>query len=258
MRETSTPGDQRRQTSSTVPLILGHRGAPAVAPENTLLAFRRAAELGADGIECDVQRGADGALPLIHDARVERTTDGEGLVGDLTWAELRALDAGQGESIPTLDELLAFAMARPSFFLNLELKMPGVGPAVLAALAAAGYRGPLALSSFDYPTLVDVRRHDASVELWLLSAAWRDDLPERARAIAASCLALEHPLITPATVERTVAAGLGLVAWTVNEITDLRRLLALTPPLRALISNYPDRALAERARWQGDGLTAEE
>ena len=228
------------------PLILGHRGASAVAPENTLAACRAAADLGADGVEVDVRRCADGRLPLIHDDRVDRTTDGEGVVGELPWSTLAALDAGQGERIPLLDDLLAFATARPGFFLNLELKLPGVGPDVLAALARAGYGGPLALSSFDYPTLEEVRRLDDRVELWLLSSDWDDDLPRRAQAIAATCLALQHPLIDPPTVARATEAGLGLVAWTANDPADLRRLLAVQPPLRAIITNRPDLALVER------------
>lgn len=231
------------------PLILGHRGAPAVAPENTLLAYRRAAELGADGVELDVQRSADGALPLIHDDRVDRTTDGRGVVGDLPWAALAALDAGGGERIPTLEDALAFAAEvneRRPFFLNIELKMPDAGPDTLAALAHAGYRGPLALSSFDYPTLEETRRRDDAVEIWLLADTWDDDLPRRARAIAATCLALKLHLLDRATVAAATAAGLGVVAWTADVPADIRRLLALGPALRALISNVPDVALAER------------
>src|SRR3954447_12729379 len=104
-------------------------------PENTLRAFRWALDLGADGIECDVQRTADGEMVLIHDDAVERTTNGSGIVGELPYGTLAALDAGGGERIPRLTELLAFAseVARsgPAPFLNLELKMPGVGPDTL-------------------------------------------------------------------------------------------------------------------------------
>ena len=236
------------------PLILGHRGAPAVAPENTLAACRAAAELGADGVEVDVQRSADGHLPLIHDFRLERTTNGHGVVAETPWAALAALAAGRGEPIPLLDDLLAFAAGRPGLFLDLELKLPGVGPDVLAALASADYRGPLAFSSFDYPTLEEVRRLDSQVELWLLSSRWDDDLPRRAEAIAATCLALHYPLLTPDTVATTTEAGLGLAAWTVDAPADLRRLLALQPPLHAIISDRPDLALAER---EGRGQAAE-
>jgi len=222
--------------------LLGHRGASGVAPENTLRAFRRALELGADGVEVDVQRAADGALVLIHDDTVERTTNGRGVVGALTLAALTALDAGGGEGIPRLEELLTWAAGmRPQPFLNLELKMAGVGPDTLAALAAVGYGGPLALSSFDYPSLEATRRLDATVELWVLAARWDEGLVARARAIGASCLDLWHGAITEEVAARVAEAGLGLVAWTVNEPGDVGRLRALTPPLRALIGNHPER-----------------
>jgi len=239
------------------PLILGHRGASAEAPENTLLAFRRAVEQGADGIECDVQRSADGHLVLIHDDTVDRTTGGAGRVRDLPLAALAALDAGEGEQIPTLEALLASAPAARTArgdapFLDLELKQPGVGPDTLAALAAAPSRPPrdrLALSSFDYPSLEEVRRLDGEIELWLLGGATSaplDELIARARAIEARCLALLHSLITAATVARAAEAGLGLVAWTVNRPADLRRLLDVTPPLRAIISDHPGLTSDER------------
>ncbi len=231
-------------------LILGHRGAPAEAPENTLAAIRRALERGADGVEVDVQRCADGRLVLIHDATVDRTTDGTGRVDRLPWSALAALDAGEGERIPALEELLAFAAGRAAAgtapFLNLELKMPGVGPDVLDALARADYRGPLALSSFDYPSLEETRRRDAGIELWLLSDSWSDDLPGRAGAIDASCLALGHRALADEIRARVASAGLGLVAWTVDAPADLRRLLAARPPLRAIITNRPDLASDER------------
>lgn len=228
-------------------LILGHRGSPAHAPENTLRAFRAAADFGADGVEADVQRCADGRLPLIHDDLVDRTTNGSGRVGDLHWTELSQLDAGDGEPIPLLDELLAFAATRPDFFLDLELKMPGVGPDTLAALERARYTGPVALSSFDYASLVEARRLNATVELWLLASEFEPALLVRAREIGASCLALEYRALTPEAVSAIAAAGLGTVAWTVNEPASIEHCLALVPPLRALITNYPDRAVAVRA-----------
>src|SRR6476661_4186647 len=99
--------EQREHT-----VLLGHRGAPHEAPENTLAAFQRAFAYGIDGVETDVQRTADGHLVLIHDDRVDRTTNGQGNVRELKWDELRALDAGQGERIPSLDELLALAASQ--------------------------------------------------------------------------------------------------------------------------------------------------
>ena len=235
-----------------LPLILGHRGASVARPENTMAAFAHALELGAVGIECDVQRTADGELVLIHDDTLDRTTDGRGVVGDLGWSALAGLDAGGGNPIPRLADLLAWANGEArrgtAPFLNLELKMPGVGPDTLAALAAANFPGPVALSSFDYPTLVETRRLDDTVELWYLNVAFAPELIDQARAIKASSLALWHGVITTEVAEAAAAANLALAAWTADDPADIARLLALRPPLRALISNVPDVALGVRRK----------
>jgi len=238
MSQPATPARPR-------PLLLGHRGASAHAPENTLRAFRQALALGAEGIECDVQRTADGELVIIHDDEVDRTTNGTGVVGELGYAALAALDAGAGERIPTLDETLRWATDATASgrapFLNLELKMPGTGPDTLAALTRMGHDGPIAISSFDYPSLAETRALNGAVELWLLSPRFTPDLLAQARAIDATCLDLWHSAITAEVAASCAAAGLGLVAWTVNEVADARRLRALGPVLQGLIGNYPER-----------------
>ena len=229
------------------PLILGHRGASVARPENTIAAFAHALDLGAVGIECDVQRTADGELVLIHDDTLDRTTNGTGVVGDLPWSALVGLDAGGGHPIPRLADLFAWAHEAatrgPAPFLNLELKMPGVGPDTLAALAEARYSGPVALSSFDYPTLVETRRLDPTIELWCLRVSWSPELVAQAQVIQATCLALRHTAITLDVATRSAAAGLRLGAWTADAPADIDRLLAIRPPLRALITNVPDVAV---------------
>lgn len=234
---------------TAAPLILGHRGASVARPENTIAAFDHALSLGAVGIECDVQRTEDGELVLIHDNTLDRTTNGSGVVGDLPWPALAGLDAGGGNPIPRLADLFAWAhdaaTRGPAPFLNLELKMPGVGPDTLAALAQARYPGPVALSSFDYPTLVETRRLDPTIELWYLSVAFTPDLIAQAHAIQATSLALRHSAITAEVAAQAAAANLATAAWTVDAPADIRRLLALRPPLRALITNVPDVAVAQ-------------
>jgi glycerophosphoryl diester phosphodiesterase len=105
--------------------IVGHRGAAAYAPENTMASFEKARELGVDMVEFDVHLTADGRCVVIHDETVDRTTDGSGPVGTKTFAELRELDAGDGQRIPSLDELLEWAhdVGMP---LSVELKHPNV------------------------------------------------------------------------------------------------------------------------------------
>lgn len=102
--------------------VAAHRGWRSKYPENTMAAFRAAVELGVDQIETDVRVTKDGELVLIHDAAVDRTTNGSGLVCDMTFAELRALDAGNGEQIPTLTELLELVKDHPTITLDIELK----------------------------------------------------------------------------------------------------------------------------------------
>ena len=108
--------------------VIAHRGASNVAPENTVRAIEAAVELGVAGVEIDVRESADGVPVVIHDATVDRTTDGSGAVGDHTVEELRALDAGDGEPVPTLDE--ALAALGPGTLAVVELKEPGLGAAV--------------------------------------------------------------------------------------------------------------------------------
>src|SRR5438034_7470028 len=159
------------------PLRIAHRGASARAPENTLAAFTEAVRLGANAIELDVHLTADGVPVVIHDATVERTTNGRGEVAAMTSKDLRRLDAGawfssrfRGERIPTLEESLEFARGRCA--LNIEIKEPGGGRgrghrargagasdpgalprAVASALARTGFKEPLILSSFSIRAL---------------------------------------------------------------------------------------------------------
>lgn len=113
--------------------ISGHRGASIELPENTSAAFRRAIELGADGIELDVSLTADGVAVVLHDSTVDRTTDGTGDITTLTLDQVRTLDAGGGEPVPTLDEVLALAAGRVE--VNIELKAADSAPAVAAVVA---------------------------------------------------------------------------------------------------------------------------
>ena len=106
--------------------IIGHRGAAGIAPENTIPGFRQAVEIGVDGVEFDVRRAADGTLVILHDAQVDRTTDGAGAIEQLDLATLQSLDAGNGAGIPTLPETVQFFSAH-DVELHIDLKTRGVG-----------------------------------------------------------------------------------------------------------------------------------
>ena len=221
------------------PRWIAHRGAGKLAPENTLAAFRLGAEYGYRGFECDVKLSADGVPFLLHDATLERTSNGQGTAGDLRWHELSQLDAGSwhsrryaGEPLASLQAVAAFVQHN-AFTLDLEIKpTPGTEArtgAVVAAEVARLWQGqalvPL-LSSFQPEALRAAR--DAAPEL--PRALLLDSLPADALDMAHElrCVAMitDHALMDAALLQRIHAAGLRALVYTVNEPERAEQLLA--------------------------------
>src|SRR5207302_6160290 len=159
------------------PLNLGHRGASSLTPENTLAAFRLAQQIGADGVEFDVQLSQDGVPVIMHDERLERTSDGRGRVDETPWSGLRRLDAGRwfdarfaGEPIPTLQDVLNELGA--SLLLNIELKTSTRGAEltekVVSCLQSYNLAAHVIVSSFDWQLLEHVRALDPSLRVGVL------------------------------------------------------------------------------------------
>jgi glycerophosphoryl diester phosphodiesterase len=235
-------------------LNIAHRGASAVAPPNTLAAFRRAADLGADGVELDVHLCADGVPVVIHDFTVDATTDGSGRVGDMPLAALRELDAGSrfdpafaGERIPTLEEVFAEVGGR--LLINVELKSmpgsdyPGLEAAVAALIRRHGLAERVLVSSFNPFALRRFRREMPAVPLGFL---YETAPLSRAARLVAALIRLQpqavHPwwgVITPQTVRQAHARGRRVVAWTVDDPAAMARLVKWG--VDAIITNYPDR-----------------
>ena len=228
---------------SRAPLVIAHRGASAERPENTLPAYERAIELGADMIEIDLHRTRDGAIAVLHDAALERI-GGRGEVGDATWEELRSLDAGGGARVPSLDEVLDAFGARIPF--NLELKCAERGPypdLERRTLEAVGRRGLLArtlFSCFEDPVLAQLRSLAPEARLALLvSPESRERALARAREIGAEALNPWFGLAERGLVEAAHAAGLAVYPYTVDDPERMRALLALG--VDGLFTNRPDR-----------------
>jgi glycerophosphoryl diester phosphodiesterase len=220
-------------------LIYAHRGASATHPENTLLAFRAALESGADGIELDVHLTADGIPVVIHDRDVARTTDGYGLVDEMPLKRLQALDAGRGERVPTLAEVVS--LISDAVHLDIEIKAPASWPHALDVLGqfpSARY----AISSFAWETLRDIRRRDARVELWPLAERASDDLLAIAAALGAPLVALAAAAYTPESAARLRESGRGAMIWTVNDGAEAKRVRDLGA--RALCTDDPHRVRA--------------
>ncbi len=226
-------------TTWPYPRWIAHRGAGRLAPENTLAAFRLGAEYGYRGFECDVKLSADGVPFLLHDATLERTTNGAGGAGERRWGELSLLDAGSwhsrgyaGEPPASLQAVAAFVQ-RNGFALDLEIKpTPGSDAhtgAVVADEVARLWRGqPLVplLSSFQPEALRAAR--DAAPEL--RRALLLDTLPADAFDVARDlrCVGLitDHALMDAALLQRIHAAGLRALVYTVNEPQRAQQLLA--------------------------------
>ncbi|MEM2727493.1 MAG: glycerophosphodiester phosphodiesterase family protein, partial [Candidatus Bathyarchaeia archaeon] len=127
-------------------LRIGHRGAKGYEPENTILSFKRALELGVNAIEFDVRRTKDGEIVVIHDAEVDRTTNGKGLVGELTLSEIKSLSTEKGEKIPTLEEALDFLDRKSKIFI--EIKEVGIEEKVLEIVRRKGLEDNVIIISF--------------------------------------------------------------------------------------------------------------
>jgi glycerophosphoryl diester phosphodiesterase len=247
--------DQARTPARPAVTIFAHRGARAHAPENTLLAFELAFALGADAIECDVQRTADGALVVIHDATLDRTTNGRGPVARATLAELRALDAGRGQRIPLLAEVLDLC-ERAGRQVNLEVKAESLAAALLTAEALAEpleameepQRGALVVSSFELAAVAQIKRQLPWLRVATLHAGsrWRHEDPlVVAQAMGAEALHLHTALATPQLVQRARALSLRTRVWTANVPATLRQLLRWG--VDGVFTDYPERAIIARA-----------
>jgi glycerophosphoryl diester phosphodiesterase len=230
--------------------VIAHRGASGHRPENTLPAYELAIEMRADMIEIDLHRTRDGAIVVAHDAVLEGLGEGRE-IGDATLEQVRALDAGGGERVPTLAEVLDGFGARIP--LNLELKWgaagdyPGMEKETQAALAERGLGADILFSSFRPTILRRLREADPKARLALLTSP-RDPNPNLgsalARAAELACEALNPhwSQLEPALVERSHEAGLGVNVYTVDEVPAMRRMLDLG--VDGLFTNFPDRLRA--------------
>jgi glycerophosphoryl diester phosphodiesterase len=229
------------------PLIIGHRGAKGLAPENTLAAFQVAADLGIDGVEFDVQRTQNGHLIVFHDDTVDRTTDGTGKIETLSLNAIKALDAGrnfdpkfQGERIPTLREAFEFLRATP-LLLFIELKEPWRFPGIEAEVVAL-------IREYDLVEQVQVRSfyHDALHAIYhlapeiALSGLWLDRLPSDDEVTFKTINALAI-LYTAENIAHIHQRGQLATAWVVNDLVLARELMVAG--IDGLTSDYPDQLL---------------
>lgn len=232
--------------SSRRPLVIAHRGASGYRPENTLSAYELAVAQRADMIEIDLHRTRDGAIVVAHDEDLAGL-GGRGEILDASFAEVRALDAGAGQRVPTLDEVLAGFAALIPF--NLELKQSGRGPypglegETLDRVERLGLLGATLFSSFFDPVLAALRERSREARIGVLVSSraperWR----ERARRFAAEAVHLSVGLASAEAIAAAHGEGLAVHVYTVDEPDEMRRLLERG--VDGIFTNFPDRLRA--------------
>jgi glycerophosphoryl diester phosphodiesterase len=249
-----------------LPRLFAHRGASAQAPENTLPAFERASEIGASYLETDCQATADGEIVLLHDAELERTTDGKGPVGAHTWRELSQLDAGYhfthdghrfpfrgtGVRVPRLGELLE---ALPAARVNLEIKggEPSLVDAVVDEIRRCEASKRVLLTAAEDAVMSRIHARDPDTALGssiadvvgfvqAVAEERLDALRPRGHALQIPTEFMGQALVTPACIAAAHRVGLEVHVWTINEPKEMRRLLGLG--VDGIMSDDPARLVA--------------
>ncbi|WUD71581.1 glycerophosphodiester phosphodiesterase family protein [Streptomyces sp. NBC_00510] len=215
-------------------LTVGHRGVMGVEPENTLRSFVRAEREDMDQIELDLHLSKDGALIVMHDVKVDRTTDGSGPIGDLTLDELRELDAGAGERIPVFEEVLD-AVAKP---IQAEIKDVAAARVLAEVMRERDLVERVDVLSFHDEALAEIRECLPDVRTVLVAQGpMGAEIVTRAQAVGAKLVSLSLRRISLALVQECHRAGISVIAWTVNTPADLA--LARALGLDGVVTDMP-------------------
>lgn len=216
-------------------VVIGHRGAAGLEPENTLRSFARAIQLGVDAIELDVY-SKDGNLIVIHDDTLDRTTNGRGPLTAARFAEIRALDAGKGERVPILEEVLDLVAGRVA--VNVELK--GKDTARRTAGICARYPNTeFLVSSFDLDELRTFRVTTRAVRVAPLFGRSRTDIFDVARELRTTTINISRKIASPALLGTAKQQGYDVFVYTVNDAREARALKE--GGARGVFTDYPDR-----------------
>lgn len=205
--------------------VVGHRGAAGVLPENTLKGFRYALELGVDYVECDVHLTRDNHLVVMHDATVNRTTNGAGAIRDMTFDRIRRLDAGDGEQVPTLDEVLETVRGKAG--LLCELKGVGVEEAAVATVRAHGMEEEVTFTSFSLERLARVRELGSQYRIGAILPNATEFEIARAAALGAVGIGVHYKNLCLRILEEAHKAGLEVRAWNPDTLPEQQAMIAL-------------------------------
>jgi glycerophosphoryl diester phosphodiesterase len=222
-------------------LRIGHRGAAGHDPENTLASIQKGIALGVDFVEIDLRRTADGVLVVLHDKTVNRTTNGKGRVDHLSLQEVKKFNAGNGEHIPTLKEVLKVAAGEAG--LMLELKAKGMAQQTAEVVREAGFRDPVIYASFLHDELQHIRTVEPEASLMVLFGGLSRASVARAIKYGSSYVGLRHDKTTRVLVDSFHRAGLLVFVYTADAPSDIQRALSLD--VDGVISNFPERIASQ-------------
>lgn len=226
-------------------LNIAHRGYSGKFDENTMIAFKKAIEFNADGIETDVQLSKDNVPVLIHDETLDRTTNGRGYVKDYTLAELKSFRTKSGGEIPTLKELLEFAIVSNLKVLNLELKnsifsYEGLEQKVLKMIYKYNLKEKIIISSFNHLSLVKMRKLDKEIKLGALTDSTLANVPKYLKDILVECYHPYFPsILNNQYMKEIKEAGIVVNPYTVNEEEHMKMIIKVKPD--SIITNEVER-----------------
>jgi len=221
---------------------IGHRGAKGYEPENTLIAFKKAIDLNADGIELDVHLSSDGELIVIHDETINRTTNSKGFVNKLSLRELKAFRINDNQEIPTLTEV--FDLVNRNCFINIELKGNGTAKPVIEIIEHYILRkkwnySHFLVSSFDWEMLGEVHQLNPKIRIGVLTEESIEEALVFAKKTKAYSIHPYYQLLSKENVALMRESGFGVFPWTVNSKKAIQKTKSFN--VNGIISDFPDR-----------------
>lgn len=223
-------------------LKIGHRGAKGHAPENTLISFQKALDMHVDGIELDVHLSADGELIVIHDEKIDRTTNGIGTINTLSLSELKTFRINQEHKIPTLKEVLD--LVNHQCFINVELKGNGTAKPVVSLIEEYVLKknwkyNHFIISSFDWNALKEVRSLNSKIPIGILTHTDLELAIAFAKFIKAEAIHPHFHLLNQEKTEQMQKESFDVFPWTVNETEDIKKIKSFK--VNGIISDFPDK-----------------
>lgn len=233
--------------------VIAHRGASSICPENTMIAFERAMDIGSNAIETDVQMTKDGALVLIHDEQLERTTNGTGWVKDYLLSELKELDAGSWFSssfknarIPTIDELFSL-IAETNLWVNIEIKMgfilyPGIEEALVKKIKEYHLEGQIIVSSFNHYSIKLIKKISSDIQTAILYSNGLYKPWKYAKELKAIALHPHKNVLFPVIVKEAHHHGMKVYPYTVDDKEKMRYFIE--SDVDGIMTNVPDKLIS--------------